>query len=98
MAAYVIVEVDVRDPEGYAAYREMAAPAAAAYGGKFLARGGRVEALEGGWTPKRLVILEFASVERAREWWSSAEYAAAKKARQASAATNMIIVEGYHGE
>ncbi len=66
--------------------------------GKFLARGGRVGALEGGWAPKRLGVLEFASVERARERWSSEEYAAAKKARQASAATNMIVVEGYHAE
>ena len=66
----------------------------AAYGGRFIVRGGRTESLEGKWTPERIVILEFPTVERAKAWWSSAEYAEAKGLRQATARTQMIVVEG----
>ena len=59
-----------------------------------IARGGATEVLEGGWTPSRLVILEFPSVERAKEWWSSPEYAAPKALRQATADTELVILEG----
>lgn len=94
MAAYVIAEIDVTDPKGYEEYRKLGPPAVAAYGGKFVARGGKTEVLEGGWAPKRLVVLEFESVERAKEWWASNEYSAAKQVRQKTAVTNMIVVEG----
>ena len=53
-----------------------------------------VEALEGDWSPERIVVLEFESVARAKEWWASAEYAPAKALRQQSATTRMIVVEG----
>ena len=94
MAAYVITEIDVTDPTGYEEYKKMGPPTIAAYGGKFVARGGKTEVLEGGWAPKRLVVLEFESVERAKEWWASKEYSAAKQVRQKAAVTNMIVVEG----
>ena len=94
MAAYVIAEIDVTDPVGYEEYRKLGPPTIAAYGGKFVVRGGRVEVLEGDWVPKRLVVLEFESLERAKEWWASKEYSAAKQVRQKTAVTNMIIVEG----
>ncbi|MGH2522967.1 MAG: DUF1330 domain-containing protein, partial [Anaerolineales bacterium] len=64
MSAYVIVDIDVRDAARYEEYKQLAPPTVAAYGGRYLARGGKAEVLEGVWTPKRLVILEFESVER----------------------------------
>lgn len=94
MAAYVFVEVDVHDPAAYERYKTLAPPAIAAYGGRYLARGGRCVTLEGGWAPARAVILEFPSVERAQEWWASAEYAPGKALRHASARSKMIVVEG----
>lgn len=94
MAAYVIAEIDVTDPAGYEEYRKLGPPTVAAYGGKFVARGGKVKVLEGSWAPKRLVMLEFESLERAKQWWASKEYSAAKQVRQKTAVTNMIVVEG----
>ncbi len=72
----------------------MVPPSLAAYGGRFLVRGGEVETLEGEWSPKRFVIVEFPSVERAKAWWGSEEYAAAKALRQATAHSRMIVVAG----
>ena len=94
MPAYVVVEIDVTDPETYERYRAMAPPSIAMYGGRYLVRGAPVQCLEGGWRPPRFVILEFPDSERARSWWASPEYAPAKALRQASADTEMILVEG----
>ncbi len=94
MAAYVITEIDVTDPAGYEEYKKMGPPTVAAYGGKFIARGGKTEVLEGDWSPRRIVILQFDSLERAKEWWSSREYGPAKRVRQRTAKTDMIVVEG----
>ena len=94
MAAYVIAEVEVQDKDRYETYKRMVPPTLAAYGGRFVVRGGEVETLEGGWSPGRLVILEFPSAERAKAWWDSEEYAAAKALRQATAHTRMIVVAG----
>jgi uncharacterized protein (DUF1330 family) len=94
MAAYVIVDVRINDPEVYAEYRRLTPASIAAYGGRFVVRGGASETLEGDWAPERIVVLEFESVARAKAWWSSAEYAPAKALRQQSATTRMIVVEG----
>lgn len=94
MAAYVIVQVDIKDPVRYADYRTMVQPTLEKYGGRFVVRGGKTETLEGDWSPKRFVVVEFPSVERAKAWWASPEYAAAKALRQATAETQMIVVEG----
>jgi uncharacterized protein (DUF1330 family) len=94
MAAYVIVDIDVKDPVEYAKYKDMAAPVVAAFGGKYLARGGKTETLEGNWVAKRLVILEFESAARAKEWLNSKEYSAARALRHKTAESNMIVVEG----
>jgi uncharacterized protein (DUF1330 family) len=94
MKAYVVVEVDVRDANTYEAYKGLAPPAIAKYGGKYLVRGARCTTLEGTWEPKRFVILEFPSADKARAWWSSPEYAPAKALRNQSASTDMILVEG----
>jgi uncharacterized protein (DUF1330 family) len=94
MAAYVVVDIEVTDPVLYDEYKKLAPPAVAAYGGKYLARGGKTEVLEGEWAPKRLVILEFESLERAKQWWDSSEYAEAKKLRIQTTHTNMLILDG----
>jgi uncharacterized protein (DUF1330 family) len=94
MAAYVIAEVTITDPQGFEAYRQMVPASLAKYGGKFVVRGGQLEALEGNWEPKRLVVLEFESAERAKQWWASEEYREAKTLRQRTAQTNLLVVEG----
>ena len=94
MPAYVVLEVEVQDSQTYDRYKELAPPAIAAYGGRYLVRGGRTETLEGSWKPSRLVVLEFPTVEKARAWWNSREYAAAKQLRQSCAHTEMVLVQG----
>jgi uncharacterized protein (DUF1330 family) len=94
MSAYVIVDIEVTDPVRYEEYKELAAPTVAAYGGRYVVRGGATETLEGDWIPKRLVVLEFESVDQARAWWSSPEYSPAKALRQQTANTEMIVAEG----
>ena len=94
MSAYVVVQVEVTDPAGYDEYKKMVPPSLAAYDGKFVVRGGACETLEGSWQPKRLVVLEFPSVTKARAWWASDEYREAKALRQRTAKTEMIVVEG----
>jgi uncharacterized protein (DUF1330 family) len=94
MPAYVVVEVTVKDAETYERYKQLAPSSIGLYGGRYVVRGGATEVLEGTWSPARLVLLEFPSVERARAWWNSPEYAPAKALRQASASTDMVLVEG----
>jgi uncharacterized protein (DUF1330 family) len=94
MAAYVIVEVEVLDKEKYDVYRPLAAKAIAQYGGKYIVRGGPSEALEGTWTPGRLVILEFASPDQAKAWYNSPEYREARALRKGAARVQMVAVEG----
>lgn len=94
MAAYVVVQIEVRDPVQYEEYRRLAPPSIAAYGGRYLVRGGASEPLEGAWQPSRLVILEFPDEARARAWWASPEYAEAKALRQRSARTEMLLIAG----
>jgi uncharacterized protein (DUF1330 family) len=94
MAAFVIVEVSIKDHQQYDSYRKLTPATIAAFDGKFVVRGGKTTTLEGGWNPERMVVLEFPSVDRAKEWWNSELYSPAKSIRQRSAHTKMIIVEG----
>jgi uncharacterized protein (DUF1330 family) len=94
MGAYVIANVTVKDPVRYEDYRRLVTPTLARYGGRFIARGGRIEVLEGDWHPGRLVLLEFPSVDAAREWWNSPEYTEAKLIRQATSEGTLLILEG----
>jgi uncharacterized protein (DUF1330 family) len=94
VSAYVIALVDIKDPVRYESYRQMVLPTITAYGGRFVARGGRTEVLEGDWSPGRVVILEFPSLERAKSWWSSPEYSEAKAIRQATSEGTLIAIEG----
>lgn len=94
MSAYVVVDIHVHDSVRYEEYKCLAAPSVAAFGGRYLARGGAVTRLEGDWTPSRFVILEFPSAARAKEWWGSELYAPIKAIRHATARTDMVLVEG----
>jgi uncharacterized protein (DUF1330 family) len=94
MAAYVVVDIEVLEPVEYEEYKALAAPSVAAYGGRYLARGGSVQVLEGDWTPRRAVILEFPTAAQAQAWWSSPEYGPAKAIRQRTARTNMVLLAG----
>ena len=94
MPAYVIANVDVKDPGRYEEYRKMVLPTIQSFGGRFLARGGKIDSLEGPWHPNRIVIVEFPSVERAKAWWSSPEYAPLKALRQQTSDGSLIVIEG----
>lgn len=95
MTAYVVVDILVNDPAVFKEYTLLSPETLAKYGGRYLARGGASETLEGTWAPQRLVILEFESVEKAKIWYSSPEYTHAKSFRIRSADTQMVLVEGY---
>jgi uncharacterized protein (DUF1330 family) len=94
MSAYVILDIKVTDPLVYEEYKKLSPAAVAAYGGRFLARGGTIETLEGDWAPQRLVVLEFESAARAKQWLDSPEYSQAKKIRHQAALTQTIVVDG----
>jgi uncharacterized protein (DUF1330 family) len=95
MAAYLIVDIArVQDEQIYSSYRQQASRGLSSAGGRYLARGGAIEVLEGDWEPKRIVLVRFDSAAAARGWWASQDYAALKHMRQASTTTNMIVVEG----
>ena len=94
MSAFVVVEIEVHNQELYQSYTKLTPESIASYQGKFVARGGETIVLEGDWNPKRLVLLEFPSVEIANSWWHSKEYTKAREIRQKAATTKMIIIEG----
>jgi len=94
MAAYVIGEVEITDPQAYPEYAKGVPGTIAQYGGKYLVRGGAVEIKEGSWQPKRLVILQFASMEQARKWYHSPEYAPLLALRLKAARSKVVFVEG----
>jgi uncharacterized protein (DUF1330 family) len=94
MAAFAISEVEPRDAAAMQTYRMLAEQSIAQYGGRYIVRGGAVELAEGGPPPKTLVIVEFPSMARAREWYASAEYAEALKVRRTALERRLIFVEG----
>ena len=94
MAAYVIVEIEIIDPVGFEEYKKRVVPIVEKYGGKYIAVSDRVETLEGDWKPKRIVVLQFESMERAKEWYNCEEYREPHEIRRHTARTNMVLVEG----
>jgi uncharacterized protein (DUF1330 family) len=94
MAAYVLAEVEVTNPDGYKEYTAQVPATIARYGGRFLVRGGASEALEGEWPKIRRVILEFPDVETAKRWWNSPEYEKPKAIRLANSKGRLILLEG----
>jgi uncharacterized protein (DUF1330 family) len=93
-SAYILANVDVTDPQQYEQYKKFSTIAMQAHGAEVCVRGGAVQVLEGDWTPGRMVILKFPSVEKARAFYDSPEYAAAKKAREGAAVMRMVLIEG----
>jgi len=94
MAAYMIVDLEITDLEGFREYQKRVGSTLESYGGKFLVRGGNYETLEGDWHPHRLVMLEFPSVEQAKRWYNSDEYAPVKDIRLKTANTQGILIQG----
>jgi uncharacterized protein (DUF1330 family) len=94
MSAYVIAEIDITDPVAYEDYRKQVPAVIARHGGKYVVRGGKVESLEGGWSPKRIAVVEFPSMEQALKFYRSPEYAPLIKIRQKASRGKLVIVEG----
>ncbi len=94
MTAYVIVDIEVTDPAGFQEYQKVAGPIVAKYGGRLLAAGPPAATLEGGWHPKGVTIIEFPSIEQAKQWHTAPEYQAPKQLRQRAAKSHIVLLEG----
>jgi uncharacterized protein (DUF1330 family) len=94
MAAYVIANVQVTDPDTYEEYRSRVPAIIAAYGGRYLVRGGQVEQLEGDAKSQRVVVLEFPSMARLKAFYNSPEYRPLIAIRQRSTRSSLLAVEG----
>ena len=94
MAAYMIADLDVKNPAGIENYRAKVGDTITKYGGKFIVRGGAHEVLEGTWRPTRLVVLEFPSMDALKRWYDSPDYRPLIAERKAAAATDIVIVDG----
>lgn len=94
MAVYVIADIEVLDQPLFEEYRQKVPATIAAHGGRYVARGGATEVLEGSWSPRRCVILEFPDMERFRAWWASPEYAPLRALRQRATNSNLVVTQG----
>ena len=94
MAVYVIADIEVVDSAGFEEYRRQVPATIAAHGGRYLARGGATETLEGAWSFKRCVILEFPDMDRFRAWWSSPEYVPLRELRERTTRSNLVVTQG----
>ena len=94
MSAYLIVDIEVTDPQAYDDYRSQVPPLVEKYGGKYLVRGGAFEILEGDWTLNRLVVLEFPTIKAAKDFYDSDEYQPVKAIRLKATNSNLVLVEG----
>ena len=98
MPAYLIANVDIQDVEKFKEYLKATPSIVKKYEGKFLVRGGDFEVYEGNWNPKRLVVVKFESMQKAKQFYDSPEYNAVKELRQSSAYTEWVFVEGLSTE
>ncbi len=94
MAAYVAVQANVTNPEQFKEYQKLAGPTVTAFGGKLVSGGSDLEVLEGNWPRPTFVLLEFASVEKAKAWYASPAYREAIAARSGAAVFDMIVAPG----
>jgi uncharacterized protein (DUF1330 family) len=94
MAAYLIADIQLTDPASYDQYRPLAAASVARSGGRFVVRGGKIDLLEGGPEPERIVVIEFPDADAARRWYHSDEYQKALKIRQSASHGRVFLVEG----
>ena len=93
-SAYVLANVTVTNPEQYEQYKKLSTIAMQVHGAEVCIRGGNVQVLEGDWSPGRIVLLKFPSMEKARAFYDSPEYQAAKNAREGAAVMRMLAIEG----
>jgi uncharacterized protein (DUF1330 family) len=98
MSVYAIADVEVIDPSLAARYRELSQKSLDKYGGRYLVRGGAITCLEGDWTPRIVVVVEFPTMQRAREWYGSPEYAEALAVRKDALRRDLIFVEGVSAQ
>jgi len=98
MPAYLIANVDIKNPEKFKDYMKATPAVIKQFGGKFLVRGGGFEICEGNWNPKRLVVVEFESMQKAKQFYNSPEYKAIIDLRQSSAYTEWVFVDGLSAE
>ncbi len=94
MAVFVIADIEVLDLPAFEQYSQLVPATIASYGGRYLARGGATEVLEGSWDPKRCIILEFPDMERFQTWWDSPEYAPLRALRQRATTSNLVVTQG----
>jgi uncharacterized protein (DUF1330 family) len=94
MPAYLIADIEVTDPVGYDEYKKRVPAVIAAHGGRYLARGGASEVLEGTWRPKRSAIIEFPDLGSMKAFWESLEYQPLREIRERSAKSNLVVIEG----
>ena len=94
MPAYLIVDLEVTDPATFERYKREVAPNLESFGARYLTRGGRTEVLEGDWSPRRLVLIEFPSMARLEEWYRSPSYAPLLELRERSASSRVVATEG----
>jgi uncharacterized protein (DUF1330 family) len=94
MAAYLLVNIEITDPAGFDAYRKAVGATIAAYGGRYIARGGGTQVLEGEWTPRRVVILEFPDIARLKAWYDSPEYRPLIELRQRTSKGDLVAIDG----
>ena len=94
MSVYIVVDIDVKDQEGFEEYRKLVSPMIEKYGGRYLVRGGEISPLEGEWDLHRVVILEFPSADRWDEFYTSDEYVPVAEIRHRAADSRLFMVEG----
>ena len=93
--AYFVAQIEVKDPETFAKYREQVPAIVAQYGGRYVVRGGASEVMEGQWPDRRTVILEFPSMEQAKAWHRSPEYQPLLRLRESASESSALLVEGF---
>ncbi len=98
MSAYLIIDIEIHDPDLYAEYVRRVPATVKQFGGRYLARGGRIEAVAGGWNPQRIILIEFPSSQHVRRWLSSEEYRVLAELREKSAKGKAIIVDGIDAQ
>jgi len=94
MAAYLVASLEINDNAGFEEYREQVPPVIAAYGGRYLVRGGATEVLEGTWPPRRSVILEFPNMDALKAFWESPEYRPLRAMRERCASSSIAAISG----
>ncbi|UCH38907.1 MAG: DUF1330 domain-containing protein [Gammaproteobacteria bacterium] len=96
MSAYLMVDTQIENPEGYEEYKKLAKPIVEKYGGVYRVRGGAMDVLESElWTPTRMVVIEFPDMDSVRAFVNSEEYAPVKPLRQNNARCTLAILDGF---